>query len=277
MLPPATDATVRLVSGVTLSGRTVVAAACVVGALVVVNGVRAGNGVRPNAPTITVTMMSWGSVAEPSLLPQTPIYDETMGETDAFDSKRTTASAARLRSASRYEGVSVKHTRLTRLVYRLMRQLGAPRRLAIACWSASDWESAVAVEIGMPARGATTLAFWIRLQPRWLHLSPHVCRDVQALLDSSVPSGRRASALSTVLHEALHAHGLRNEAQTNCYAVQLVPLAGRSLHMRNGRADYLGKLALRYDRSHAPPGYWNASSCRDDGLWDLRRERANLI
>lgn len=277
MLPPAADATVRLVSGVTLLGRAVLTAACVVGALVVVNGARAGHGVQPKGQTFTVTMMSWGSIVEPRMLPQPPIYDEPIDETDALAPKRTTASAATLRSASAFEGVSVKHTRLTQLVYKLMRQLGAPRMLAIACWNQPDWESAVADEVGTPAHGATTLAFWSRLQPRWLHLSPDVCTDVQALLDSKIPSGRRASALSTVLHEALHAHGIRNEAQTNCYAAQLIPLAGRSLHMSNQRADYLGKLALRYDRSHAPPGYWNASRCRDGGLWDLRRERANLV
>ncbi|HET9665876.1 MAG TPA: hypothetical protein VFP09_03945, partial [Desertimonas sp.] len=76
-------------------------------------------------------------------------------------------------------------------------------------------------------------------------------------------------ALSVVIHETLHAYNVYNEAQTNCWAVQLVPYFGLSLGMTRARAEYLGTLARNYVRGHAPRGYWNSARCRDGGAWDL--------
>jgi hypothetical protein len=109
-----------------------------------------------------------------------------------------------------------------------------------------------------------------------LHLSPETCTDVQALITTKQPNGRRAAALSTVIHESIHAHGVNNEAQTNCYAVQLVPLFGSRLGMGGARSTYLGTLARRYVRGHAPSDYWNAGNCRDGGAWDLEPATSNL-
>ena len=109
--------------------------------------------------------------------------------------------------------------------------------------------------------------------PRWLHLAPGVCTDVQALLSSRKPNARRAGALNSVIHETLHAYGVRNEAQTNCWAVQLVPYFGLNIGMSVARSDYLGTLARNYVRAHAPRGYWNATRCRDGGAWDLFKWR----
>jgi hypothetical protein len=193
-------------------------------------------------------------------------------------STRTARSAATLRSSASWDGArSIKHTGLTSLVYGLMKQLARPKTLAVACWNEPDWLSVVTAEGDSPSRGGTTLrGFWKPSQPRWLHLAPFVCDDVQALLDSTVPTGRRAAALSTLIHESLHAQGFDNEAQTNCFAVQLVPFAGAELDLSGKRALYLGRLALRYVRSHAPRGYWNRRSCRDGGRWDLAPGRVSL-
>jgi hypothetical protein len=186
---------------------------------------------------------------------------------DIPGSTRTALSAATLPASSAWDGSrSVKHTRLTSLVYRTLKQLGAPKTLAVACWSEADWFSVLDAEGDEPAHGDTRLlGFWKHSQPRWLHLAPSVCTQAQSLLDSGQANGPRAGALVTVLHEALHAHGISNEAQTNCFAVQLVPLAGSNLDLGERRSAYLGQLALRYVRSRAPAGYWNAASCRDGG------------
>jgi hypothetical protein len=193
-------------------------------------------------------------------------------------STKTATSAATLRSARAWDGArSIKHTGLTSLVYGLMKRLGRPRALAVACWNEADWLSVVRAEGDSPSRGGTTLrGFWKPSQPRWLHLAPFVCDDAQALVDSTVPTGRRAAAVSTVIHESLHAHGIDNEAQTNCFAVQLVPFAGDLLKLGERRSSYLGRLALRYVRSHAPAGYWNRRSCRDGGRWDMIASQVNL-
>ena len=99
---------------------------------------------------------------------------------------------------------------------------------------------------------------------------------MQGLLSSKQPNARRAGALSTVIHETLHAYGVVNEAQTNCMAVQLVPEFGWNLGLSAKRADYLGTLARNYVRKCAPPGYWNSARCRDGGAWDLLPSTRNL-
>jgi len=97
---------------------------------------------------------------------------------------------------------------------------------------------------------------------------------VQGLLSTKLPNARRAGAVATVIHETLHAYGVRNEAQTNCFAVQLVPAFGAALGLGTSRAAYMGTLARNYVRSRSPAGYWNASSCRDGGAWDLFENRS---
>jgi hypothetical protein len=72
-----------------------------------------------------------------------------------------------------------------------------------------------------------------------------------------------------VVHETLHAYGVANEAMTNCFAVQLVPVFGRELGLAARGAAYLGTLARNYVRARAPTGYWDSRRCRDGGPWDL--------
>ncbi len=193
-------------------------------------------------------------------------------------STKTIAAAATLPSSTVFNGRrSVKHTTLTRLVYRTMKQLGLPRQLAFACWTRFDWLSVLAAEGAEPERGnSRLLGFWLGRQPRWLHLAPGICEDLQGLLSSKQPNARRAGALSTVIHETLHAYGVFNEAQTNCWAVQLVPVFGWNLGLGVKRAEYLGTLARNYVRKHAPSGYWNDAHCRDGGAWDLVPSARNL-
>jgi hypothetical protein len=124
---------------------------------------------------------------------------------------------------------------------------------------------------GSDELGVVTLAFWFGGQPRWLHLSPVTCTNVQALIDGRVPSTSGALALVTVLHETTHAYGIRNEARANCYGVQLVDPLARGLAFSSARAARLESLALEVTRSTAPPGYWDPDRCRAGGAWDLSR------
>ena len=196
----------------------------------------------------------------------------------AAASTKTVAAAARLPSSTVFDGSrSVKHTTLTRLVYRTMKQLGYPRQLALACWNRADWLSVLAAERTEPGGGGSeVLGLWLGRQPRWLHLAPGVCTDLQGLLSSKQPNARRAGALTTAIHETLHAYGIVNEAQANCMAVQLVPAFGLNLGLGEKRASYLGTLARNYVRRYAPAGYWNSSRCRDGGPWDVFPSVRNL-
>ncbi len=157
-----------------------------------------------------------------------------------------------------------------------MKTLGAPRVVSVACWSKQDWPSVLESAGGLDEPGAVTAAFWHGRQPRWLHISPKQCNDVQALMDTRAVNGRRAYAVATVLHERLHAQGVENEAMTNCFAVQLVYVFARELNFVHSKALSLQRLAVRRTRATAPGGYWNAGSCRDGGRWDLLPGFRNL-
>jgi hypothetical protein len=191
-----------------------------------------------------------------------------VGTVAGDQSPRSIAAAPTLPARARFTGVrSIKNTRLTQLVYKTLKGVvGKPRLLAVGCWTTNDFE---AVSGGSVAGGNVTLAFWSSRQPRWLHISGDACDDFQRLLDTGTPNGRRASSVVTALHEATHAYGIGDEAQANCYAVQLVPLAGRKLGMSETQAAYLGRLGLNYTRRTAPRAYWDATDCRNGGTWDL--------
>jgi hypothetical protein len=95
------------------------------------------------------------------------------------------------------------------------------------------------------------------------------------------PNGQRAYGLGTVLHERIHAQQIAmkprsEEAQTECYAVQLVYGFARELNFTPAKALRLEQLAVRKSRALAPRDYWDARKCRDGGQWDLYPEFRNL-
>jgi hypothetical protein len=192
---------------------------------------------------------------------------------------RSLTTISTLPSDTRFAGDhSIKQTVLSTLVYKTIERLGLPKLLNVACWSNRDWEN-VAEQAGSTStdgQGDVLLGFFLPAMPRWIDLSPMTCADLQGLIDSGQPSGRRAEALTTLIHEAVHAHGVRNEAETNCLAVQLVPVFARGLGFDSGHVLTLSRLALHYVRAHAPSGYWDASRCVDGGAWDIDRAHANL-
>lgn len=190
--------------------------------------------------------------------------------------KRTYHDAARLPSRIRYVGKSIKHVRLGERLYDTMKTIGSPRVVSVACWSSADWPSVLESAGGLDEPGTVTAGFFRPDQPRWLHIAPRQCRDVQDLIDTRQPNGRRAYALATVLHERVHADGYKNEAQTTCYAVQLVYLFARELSFVHVRALYLAQLAVRKTKRSAPKGYWDPAKCRDGGKWDLLPKFRNL-
>ena len=189
-------------------------------------------------------------------------------------STRTFTSAATLPAEKRYTGArSIKHSRLTQMLYRTLKGIGVPRVLAVACWNPADYAAvAASAKVSTGDEDSETVGFWLSRQPRWLHLSPFACGQIEALYATRQPTGTRAFALTTMLHETLHAYGFRSEAQTNCFAVQLVPVAALEMGFTPPKARYLGQLAVRKTRSTAPRGYWDATRCRDGGAWDLLPE-----
>ncbi len=190
---------------------------------------------------------------------------------------RTLEDAPRLPKRERYTGASIRHAKAARAIYSTMKLLGLQKQLNVACWSKADWRSVVE-GLGLQVSTPSTVlrGFWTGRQPRFLHISPKTCEDLQLLISTRRGNANRASASVTALHETAHMYGVRNEAQANCYSVQLVYYFARRLRVLPAQAAGLERLAVRATRARAPRGYWNSQLCRDGGLWDLDDEGANL-
>ncbi len=187
-------------------------------------------------------------------------------------------TATSLPVTTRFDGRrSIDDTVLSRLLYETISPLGKAVRVDVACWDERDWATiADPAGAARDSHGGFVAGLFLPSMPHWIHLAPATCRNVQALIDTGRPSGPRAAALTAVIHEAVHANGIQNEAQTNCVAVQLVPLFARALGDDRTRTIGLSRLALAVVRTHAGAGYWDASRCQDGGAWDLDPVDPNL-
>jgi hypothetical protein len=192
-------------------------------------------------------------------------------------SARSLEDAPALPKRERYAGASIRHAKLASAIYETMKVAGGGRQLQVACWSKADWPSVVASMGGTISTERTRLVgFWHPRQPRFLHLSPKACEDIQALIATRKSNGQRAAAAAVALHETAHMYGVRNEAQASCYGVQLVYYLARQLRFSRSAALRLERLAVRKIRAASPPGYWNTTRCRDGGAWDLDDGTRNL-
>ncbi len=142
--------------------------------------------------------------------------------------------------------------------------------MEVRCWSGDDWPE---VE---PEYEDHIWIVGFALGNR-AHLAPHVCHTlVQFVYLKSRPrpdtNGRTslASALGVLAHETQHVAGTRNEAVTECYALQRIrPLArmlGASKMYAAGLAVYTWTNLYAYN----DPAY-KSRACRNGGSLDLNR------
>jgi hypothetical protein len=183
-------------------------------------------------------------------------------------------SAQRLPSSAHFGGTSVKHTRLSRAAYSLSKILGSPKSIAVACWNPTDWANVSGVN---PESGYTVLGFFLPAMPHWVHLSPGICNTFETLLYHRPRFANiyTANAVDTLTHEMIHALGFRNEAQTECYAMQLSFVTGISMGLPAIYAENLDRLSLRNYFAH-PRAYIDTGRCREGGQWDLTPSRQGL-
>lgn len=179
----------------------------------------------------------------------------------------TLSDAPYLPSAARFSGHSIKQTRLSRVTYAVSKFIGAPKMMAVVCWSDRDWPSVS----GDGDDGLySTLAFWEPAMPHFIELSPRVCRAMETLLHHRprYPNRFTANAVETLTHELMHALGIRLEAQAECYGMQLSIVMAVKLGIPYSYADKLAKLNL-VNYQDRPPSYQNYGFCREGGRWDL--------
>ena len=193
---------------------------------------------------------------------------------DASSPAHDLSYAPHLPSSAHFTGHSVKQTRLSKAAYALSKFVGSPKTVAVACWGTADWEN---ISGDNPESGYTILGFWASAMPHWLQLSPGICHTMETLLYKrpEFPNRYTANAVDTLTHEMIHALGVRNEAETECFAMQLSWVTAESLGVPAKYSYSLSRLTLANYGFH-PPQYINRSACRDRGAWDLYRDQPSL-
>jgi hypothetical protein len=97
-------------------------------------------------------------------------------------------------------------------------------------------------------------------------------RELKAGFDCLLPCARPlevAWSLNTLAHESYHLAGVRNEAETECYALQAIDFAARRLGATPEQARALASFAFQELPGRMPPVY-SSPECRDGGRYDLR-------
>jgi hypothetical protein len=74
--------------------------------------------------------------------------------------------------------------------------------------------------------------------------------------------------MNTLAHESYHLAGVRNEAQTECYALQAIDFVARRLGAPPDQARALATLAFDQLPGRMPPEY-SSPDCRNGGRLDL--------
>ena len=146
---------------------------------------------------------------------------------------------------------------------------------AVYCWDQPDW-TALTGDSGM---GETIELGYVQpfLHPGEINLSPIVCDGVDTLLydHRAAATFKVAVGVDTLAHESIHLAGTRNEAQTECYAMQWVAVTAVKLGGTYAFGRSLAALLWRTYLTREPPGYVDAYRCRNGGAWDLQ-PRINL-
>jgi hypothetical protein len=164
---------------------------------------------------------------------------------------RSISDAGQLPRSSHYVGNSVKQTRLSAASYWITKVAGVPKTLAVACWNPMDWPGVS----GDPGDAYySLLGFYNPAMPHWVHLSPTICRGIETLLYHRplYPNRILADAVDTVTHEMIHAIGIRDEAVTECYAMQVSLLMALRLGVPLKYSEQLARLTLGNYFLHPP-------------------------
>ena len=151
----------------------------------------------------------------------------------------------------------------------------ARKEVEVRCWSDRDWAWLLREEEAYTRRqiDERTLGF-VGIGGSRVNLAPGVCRSLAQLVYAHARPADpdalylSAAAVATLAHEAQHAKGIADEAQAECYAIQL--LAGTAHELGVDHA-YAERLAVAYWRQYpAEAPAYRSPQCRDGGRLDLR-------
>jgi hypothetical protein len=97
-------------------------------------------------------------------------------------------------------------------------------------------------------------------------------RETKSGFDCLLPCARPlevAWSLNTLAHESYHLAGVRDEAETECYALQAIDFVARRLGATAAQGRALAALAFR-ELPERMPGLYSSPQCVDGGRYDLR-------
>jgi hypothetical protein len=144
----------------------------------------------------------------------------------------------------------------------------AGKPVSIRCDESGDYVGAVQHADGVAAVGGD-LAF----------LTPERCLDLYRLaFKNEVRGSGTGRAIAVLAHEAWHLRGVRNEATTECYALQTGVEVGQRLGLSQGTARRLMRQQLTENALHSgsSPAYLVSSDCRNGGRLDLHPASASF-
>jgi hypothetical protein len=104
------------------------------------------------------------------------------------------------------------------------------------------------------------------------YLTPEICHDLyRVAFEQDVTSSRTGRAIAVLAHEAWHLRGVRDEGQTECFALQSGVALGERLGLSEGTARRLMRQQLVENelRGAGSVEYRVPSECRDGGPLDL--------
>ena len=153
----------------------------------------------------------------------------------------------------------------------------AGREVEVRCWSVGDWRriDGERAEIDDdPTSGGLRSAFTSYDRKR-INLGTLVCADLAHSLQGVYSGYESWSDLSWAVkllgHEAMHVHGIGDEATAECYAMQLIPRTARLLGLSNEEGRYLADFFWDEWYPVLDSGY-RSTECRNDGELDRNPE-----
>lgn len=150
----------------------------------------------------------------------------------------------------------------------------AHKRVDAHCWDFSDW-AALNAEVAALYHHDTEFraAGFANIGADSIELDSYTCTTLSLLQAKAYANDYRSEALGfgfevdVLAHESTHARGVGNEAETECFAIQLIPQTTVML----GLSPRIGRLfadAMWHAYPHEPKGY-ATRLCRDGGPYDL--------
>lgn len=137
----------------------------------------------------------------------------------------------------------------------------AEKPVSVRCDEAGDFVGVIQHADGAAAVGGDTA-----------YLTPAICHTLYRLaFESQVAGSRTGRAIAVLAHEAWHLRGVRDEGETECYALQSGVAVGQRLGLSEERARQLMRQQLTENalRSGSSFEYRVPPECRPGGRFDL--------